>query len=69
MSKVDAMLQEINTFLVQNGYPPCSHINQFTSEQWFDFSKIASNQYRHLALGDLFKKFGIDTATKTPIRW
>lgn len=69
MSEVDAMLQEINTFLVQNGYPSCSHINQFTSEQWFDFSKIASNQYRCLALGDLFKKFGIDTATKTPIRW
>ncbi|MDS7968662.1 hypothetical protein RMB12_16690 [Acinetobacter sp. V117_2] len=69
MFEIDKMQEEMNTFLVQNGYPPCSHINQFTSEQWFDFSQISSNQYRNLALGDLFRKFAIDTATKTPIMW
>ncbi|WP_375038730.1 hypothetical protein [Acinetobacter sp. RW6] len=69
MSKVYTMIKEMNTFLVENGYPPCSDINQFTSEQWFDFSQIASNQYRNLALGDLFKKFALDTAIKTPIMW
>lgn len=69
MSEVDTMMKEINTFLAQIGYPPCSHINQFTSEQWFDFSQIALNQYRSLALEDLFRKFAIVTATKTPIMW
>lgn len=69
MSEIKKMQEEINTFLFLRGYPPCFDINQFTFEQWFDFSQIALNQYRNLALMDLFKKFAIDTATKNPIRW
>lgn len=67
MSEIDTMIEEMNTFLVQRGYPPFTDINQFTSEQWFDFSQIALNQYRNLALWDLFKKFGIDTASRSTI--
>ncbi|MDC5585383.1 hypothetical protein NRA63_08705 [Acinetobacter baumannii] len=67
MSEIDTMIEEMNTFLVQRGYPPCTDINQFTSEQWFDFSQIALNQYRNLALWDLFKQLGIDTANRSTI--
>lgn len=67
MSELNAMVEEINTFLALRGYPPCSDINQFTSEQWFDFSQIAMYQYRNIGLCHIFKQFGIETAMKIPI--
>jgi len=67
MSELNVMVEEINTFLALRGYPPFSDINQFTSEQWFDFSKISMNQYNNLALYHLFKQLGIETANKIPI--
>ena len=67
MFEFDPMLEEINAFLVLRGYPPFSHINQFTSEQWFDFSQIAMYQYRNIALSHIFRQLGIQTSPKISI--
>lgn len=67
MFELNAMVEEINTFLALRGYPPFSDINQFTSEQWFDFSQIAMYQYRNIALCHIFKQFGIETSPKSHI--
>ncbi|MBZ0435315.1 hypothetical protein [Acinetobacter baumannii] len=67
MSELNAMVEEINTFLALRGYPPFSVINQFTSEQWFDFSQIAMCQHRNIALFHIFKQFGIERSPKTHI--
>jgi hypothetical protein len=67
MFELDPMVEEINAFLALRGYPPFSHINQFTSEQWFDFSQIAMHQYRNIALWYIFKQFGIETSPKIHI--
>lgn len=67
MFEFNQMVEEINVFLALRGYPPCSDINQFTSEQWFDFSQIAMYQYRNIGLCRIFKQFGIETAMKIPI--
>ncbi|POV72431.1 hypothetical protein C3422_19275 [Acinetobacter sp. ABNIH27] len=62
MCELDSMVEEINAFLALRGYSPFFDINQFTSEQWFDFSKIAMYQYRNIALCHIFKQFGIETS-------
>lgn len=67
MSELNAMVEEINTFLALRGYPPCSDINQFTSEQWFDFSQIAMYQYRNIALCHIFRQLDIQTSPKIHI--
>lgn len=67
MSELNAMVEEINTFLALRDYPPFSDINQFTSEQWFDFSQIAMYQYRNIALCHIFKQFAIETSPKIHI--
>ncbi|WP_151805200.1 hypothetical protein [Acinetobacter bereziniae] len=67
MFELNPTVEEINAFLALRGYPPFAGINQFTSEQWFDFSQIAMYQYRNIALGHIFKQFGIETAMKIPI--
>ena len=67
MSELNAMVEEINTFLALRGYPPFSDINPFTSEQWFDFSQIAMYQYRNIALSHIFRQLGIQTSPKINI--
>lgn len=67
MCELDSMVEEINAFLALRGYPPFFDINQFTSEQWFDFSQIAMYQYRNIALCHIFKQFGIETSAKIHI--
>ena len=67
MFELDPMVEEINVFLALRGYPPCSDINQFTSEQWFDFSQIAMYQYRNIALCHTFRQLGIQTSPKISI--
>lgn len=67
MTDVTQIQVEINDFLALQGYPPCLDINQFTSQQWFNFSQIALHQYRNIALWNLFKQFGIDTSPRIPI--
>ena len=67
MFEIDPMVEEINAFLALRGYPPFAGINQFTSEQWFDFSQIAMYQYRNITLWHLFKHFGIETSPKINI--
>jgi len=67
MFELNPTVEEINAFLALRGYPPFAGINQFTSEQWFDFSQIAMYQYRNIALCHIFKQFGIETAMKIPI--
>jgi len=64
MSEINTMAEEINTFLALRGYPPCSDINQFTSDQWFDLSQIAMYQYHNIALWYLFKQFSIERTMK-----
>jgi hypothetical protein len=67
MSELNVMVEEINTFLALRGYPPFYDINQFTSEQWFDFSQIAMYQHGNIALCHIFKQFGIETSPKIHI--
>lgn len=67
MSDVTQIQVEINDFLALQGYSPYLDINQFTSQQWFNFSQIALYKYRNIALWNLFKQFGIDTSPKTHI--
>ncbi|MFL4391272.1 hypothetical protein [Acinetobacter baumannii] len=67
MFEFNQMVEEINAFLALRGYPPFVDINQFTSEQWFDFSQIAMYQYHNIALWHLFKRFDVETAIKIPI--
>ena len=67
MFEFDPMLEEINAFLALRGYPPFAGINQFTSEQWFDFSQIAMYQYRNIALCHTFRQLGIQTSPKISI--
>jgi hypothetical protein len=64
MSNVNQIQVNINDFLALQGYPPCLDINQFISQQWFNFSQIAFNEYRNIALWNLFKQFGIDTSLR-----
>jgi len=67
MFELDPMVEEINAFLALRGYPAFFDINQFTSEQWFDFSQIAMYQYGNIALCHIFKQFGIETSQKIHI--
>lgn len=68
MFELDPMVEEIiNAFLALRGYPPFAGINQFTSEQWFDFSQIAMYQYGNIALWHIFRQLGIQTSPKIHI--